>query len=803
MPTEDRRSLETLISILIGTEKELVAALEQYLEVGPDGEHAVEIEEHSAGLLAKLLEQREGVVAEAERQAVPPDHAREIYARLRRQRGEAEFRFWPKSEGAAAPIPSASPWQRAAEAGRPAAQFVLGQILLGYLGDSVDPAAGVVWVRRAAEQDYGPALVTLSGLRFSGQGVPRDEQRGSVLLRRAAELGVAQAQFQLGVLCGGRPTERGGDIAETVSWLEKAAQAGHAEAQLALGMIHAWGHTGRVDHAAAVKWMSLAAEQHRQAAIEWLAKYGGMAPEKYEDTVYLENWSPEQMPPARRSSCLEMLIATGFLGLLIGATVKGNSLGIVFLVLFLAVLSHEVGHLWAARLVGIPILVFSIGVGPVLRSFCRRGKRFVTRYDVHLVPLLGSVRPYSVPRDIWDYWQACFRAQEQGEPAPAVPIFDKSQTPQSVTRYVSRPRRLFYSLGGLAANFCLALVCTWVYENCSATGRLITAPLAGRIPQGSVAEKAGLREGDRMLSVAGEEVKGFFDMQRRLAPVNGSGRGLATKYPAGANVELKVSRGEQELLLQWPTPQQPPAENAETVYGLFPPETWRVDRVHKSAAGTLQPGDVIQAFDDSGHRITSDAQDAHTLLYRAFATAGNTPVSVVIKRGASTLSLPLRRVPAVADKGDRSPRRSESVVPFELARLRVPGPPRSVAEIVSRIGQFGVHVITELPQDTVRAVCEKPTEEDKGRLLQEVRKDPWSIVRTLALMNAILLFFNLLPIPPLDGYHALCMLIEIGIRRDLPQRGQRFVLWAGWLLILGWLGLQIFLIVRDLLGTMF
>ena len=71
-------------------------------------------------------------------------------------------------------------------------------------------------------------------------------------------------------------------------------------------------------------------------------------------------------------------------------------------------------------------------------------------------------------------------------------------------------------------------------------------------------------------------------MQRRLAPVNRSGKGLATKYPAGANVELKVSRGEQELLLQWPTPPQPPAENAETVYGLFPPETWRVDRVHQS-----------------------------------------------------------------------------------------------------------------------------------------------------------------------------------------------------------------------------
>lgn len=60
-----------------------------------------------------------------------------------------------------------------------------------------------------------------------------------------------------------------------------------------------------------------------------------------------------------------------------------------------------------------------------------------------------------------------------------------------------------------------------------------------------------------------------------------------------------------------------------------------------------------------------------------------------------------------------------------------------------------------------------------------------------------------LPIPPWDGYCALFTVIEIGIRRDLPQRGQRFLLWGGWLLILGWLSLQVALILRDLLGAVF
>jgi membrane-associated protease RseP (regulator of RpoE activity) len=71
------------------------------------------------------------------------------------------------------------------------------------------------------------------------------------------------------------------------------------------------------------------------------------------------------------------------------------------------------------------------------------------------------------------------------------------------------------------------------------------------------------------------------------------------------------------------------------------------------------------------------------------------------------------------------------------------------------------------------------------------------------MLNLILLIFNLLPIPPLDGYHAVCSLVEMAIRRELPERGQSILLTLGWLLILGWLGLNLYLILRDLLGTVF
>jgi regulator of sigma E protease len=53
------------------------------------------------------------------------------------------------------------------------------------------------------------------------------------------------------------------------------------------------------------------------------------------------------------------------------------------------VLIHEAGHLIAARLVGIPIAEFSVGLGPKLRSW-RRGW---TEYSLRALPLGGFVVP--------------------------------------------------------------------------------------------------------------------------------------------------------------------------------------------------------------------------------------------------------------------------------------------------------------------------------------------------------------------------------------------------------------------------
>ncbi|HBL23969.1 MAG TPA: membrane-associated Zn-dependent protease, partial [Deltaproteobacteria bacterium] len=53
------------------------------------------------------------------------------------------------------------------------------------------------------------------------------------------------------------------------------------------------------------------------------------------------------------------------------------------------VLAHELGHLIAAKMAGIPIRTFSVGFGPRIFSVRRGG----TEYRLSLVPLGGYVMP--------------------------------------------------------------------------------------------------------------------------------------------------------------------------------------------------------------------------------------------------------------------------------------------------------------------------------------------------------------------------------------------------------------------------
>jgi TPR repeat protein len=82
-----------------------------------------------------------------------------------------------------------------------------------------------------------------------GRGVPQDDAEAVSWYRKAAELGNASAQFNLGVMYHfGQGVPQDG--AEAVSWYRKAAEQGHAGAANNLAVCYEKG-LGPQDHAQA------------------------------------------------------------------------------------------------------------------------------------------------------------------------------------------------------------------------------------------------------------------------------------------------------------------------------------------------------------------------------------------------------------------------------------------------------------------------------------------------------------------------------------------------------------------------
>ena len=195
-----------------------------------------------------------------------------------------------------------------------------------------------------------------------------------------------------------------------------------------------------------------------------------------------------------------------------GGGVVGYVVPFLF-VLTIVVFFHELGHFLMARWCGIKVLVFSIGFGPEIAGF---DDRYGTRWKISAVPLGGYVK---------------FFGDDSAASTPDTAAAAAMTEAEKKDSFIFQPvaSRAAVVAAGPIANFILAIA---IFAAIFMTvGKQTTSARVDTVQPGSAAQTAGFQPGDLVLSINGEKIESFSDMQRIVS------------ISAGEPLAIEVDRG--------------------------------------------------------------------------------------------------------------------------------------------------------------------------------------------------------------------------------------------------------------------
>jgi regulator of sigma E protease len=211
---------------------------------------------------------------------------------------------------------------------------------------------------------------------------------------------------------------------------------------------------------------------------------------------------------------------------LLGGGIVGYLVPFVF-VLSLVVFFHELGHFLVARWCGVRVMVFSIGFGPEIVGF---NDRHGTRWKISAIPLGGFVK---------------FLGDDSAASTPDNAALAKMDAEERAHSFMfqSVPKRAAIVVAGPVANFILAIVIFaavfMVY------GKQTMSARVDAVQPGSAAAAAGFEAGDLVVSIDGQAVDNFAQMQRIVGESAGETLAIVVRRD-GAMKVLKATPALQE-----------------------------------------------------------------------------------------------------------------------------------------------------------------------------------------------------------------------------------------------------------------
>lgn len=191
------------------------------------------------------------------------------------------------------------------------------------------------------------------------------------------------------------------------------------------------------------------------------------------------------------------------------------------LILGLIVLVHEFGHFIFAKIFGVYVYEFSIGMGPKL--FSKKDKKGETVYSIRAIPIGGYVQ----------------LAGEEVDDDESVPKDRKMYSKPAWQRFLI----MFFGAGN---NFILAFILLFAYALIWKAP--VLDPIISEVSDNYPSQIAGLSSGDRILEINGHKTSTIDDVQLYLT-LNNDGDEVSFKVEkANGNIkEYKVTPKKEKL----------------------------------------------------------------------------------------------------------------------------------------------------------------------------------------------------------------------------------------------------------------
>jgi len=414
------------------------------------------------------------------------------------------------------------------------------------------------------------------------------------------------------------------------------------------------------------------------------------------------------------------------------------TIGAFLLALGPLIIFHELGHYFVARLCGVKVLRFSVGMGKVVWS--RKVGPDQTEWAVSMLPLGGYVKMLD---------------SRDPDVKPGDDELHREFTRKNVWQ------RIAIVAAGPLANFILAIAlmaALYVHGVEEPAARLRAAPEASAIHQ------AGLRGGDRITAVNGTPVASMGELRWEIvrAAVDKQAARLDVTGPAGGTYSALLPAATVSAL------------NVDSdVLGALGMQLWRpqgrVEQVLPGGAAAragLLAGDVVTAIDGA------PLVDGIALIDAVRAAPGRT-LQLAVQRGSRALVVPVTP-DTVEVKGGKAQGKIAAMIAQAPEMVLVASDP------VAAIGK-GVRRTWETASMTIRMIGKMITGQASLKNVtgpitiadvagQTAKIGLVEYLQFIAFVSISLGVMNLLPIPVLDGGHLLYYSLEVLTGRPLPER---------------------------------